>query len=884
MKGSIRLLFFLAFAFADFLTAAQQVVQAPTKIFVRAVRLSSKISLDGRLDEPCWKDEHAFSEFTQRDPVEGAKPTESTAVDVLYDDEAIYIGARMYDSQPKLIVARLNRKDVQVTSDSFTFYVDPYLDRRTGFYFSLNAAGTKYDGTLSNDTWDSSSWDGVWEGEAHRDSKGWTAEMKIPYSQLRFQKKEKHTWGINFKRLIARKNEADYLAYQPKNGNGFVSRFAQLSGIENIKPPRRIEIIPYATSKVAYTTHDAGNPLNDGSDYDPGLGADAKIGLGSNLTLDATVNPDFGQVEVDPAVVNLGDVETFFEEKRPFFIEGSSIFDFGRGGATNYWGFNWSDPLLFYSRRIGRPPQGSLPDVQFDNAPALTKILGAAKVSGHVGNGWCLGSLHAFTGKEMANLADGGRLWRAEVEPLTYYGVNRASKEFQGGRQGIGMMTTFASRFFDENVLREDINSKSFVVGTDGWSFLDEDRSWVISGWAAYSHVAGSSKRIEELQKNSQHYFQRPDANYVEVDPFATSLSGYTARVYVVKQKGNVVVNSAFGMISPGFDTNDLGFLWRADQINSHFGGGYKWTTPGKFYRYAELGAAVFRTLDYDWNTTWAGLFHFGYVELQNYFTIDYSLAWNPERTVNNTRTRGGPRTLNLPGYEANVFVNSDSRKKWVFGFGGNLYQSDSSTFRVLQTKVEWKPISNLSVSVNPLFERDTTPAQWIDNFDDPLATSTFGARYVFGELKQKTLSSSLRLNWTFSPKLSLQLYAQPLVSSGNYRNYKELERPRSYDFRIYNQDFIRQDGVDFVIDPDGPGPANSIRFENPNFNIRSLRGNAILRWEYKPGSAVYFVWTQTRSDEEDIGAFQFGRSFGKLWRANSDNIFMVKFSYYLNL
>ncbi|HJZ13647.1 MAG TPA: DUF5916 domain-containing protein, partial [Acidobacteriota bacterium] len=335
---------FLFFLLGNLLSAATSDTAA-AKLQVNAVRAVQSIVLDGKLSEPVWKDDLALTRFTQRDPVEGAQPSEKTAVDVLYDDDAIYIGARMYDSNPKGIIALLGRKDVDLTADQFTVYIDPYHDRRTGYYFSVNAAGTQYDGTLYNDSWSDSSWDGVWEGIAKIDEKGWTIEMRIPYSQLRFQKSDQYIWGINFKRIIARKNENVYLVFQPKNGNGFVSRFPDLVGIENITPRRRLEVIPYVTGKASYTNPAGGDPFHDGSSYDPGVGADFKLGLGSNLTLSATANPDFGQVEVDPAVVNLSDVETFFDEKRPFFIEGSSIFDFGVGGANSYWGFNWSNPL-----------------------------------------------------------------------------------------------------------------------------------------------------------------------------------------------------------------------------------------------------------------------------------------------------------------------------------------------------------------------------------------------------------------------------------------------------------------------------------------------------------------------------------------------------------
>ena len=848
---------------------------------IRAVRLTEPIVIDGKLTESYWKDENAITDFTQRDPVEGAKATERTVIDIGFDDDAIYIGARMYDSRPDLIEARLVRKDVEITSDQLMFYVDPYHDRRTGYYFGINAAGTLYDGTLLNDGWDDNSWDGVWDAKAHIDDKGWTAEIRIPYSQLRFQQKSEYVWGINFRRTIARKNETDYLVVRAKTENAFVSRFAELTGISQIKPQRRIEIIPYATSKAEFTHPDSQNPFDDGSSFDPGMGADMKFGIGTNLNLDATVNPDFGQVEVDPAVVNLSDVETFFQEKRPFFIEGSNIFNFGEGGATNYWGFNWSNPLLFYTRRIGRTPQGSIPSSDYSDAPAGTSILGAAKLTGKIGTGGSIGTLHAFTGREHADYSLDGVSSDAEIEPAAYYQATRGLKEFADGKQGLGFITTIASRMFDEVRLKEEINSSSVVTGIDGWTFLDSNKTWVVTGWTAFSSVQGTAERITNLQENSQHYFQRPDADYVEVDTNATSIQGTAGRFYLNKEKGNTVLNAAFGFVSPGFDNNDVGFLFRADQYNMHIGGGYKWTTPGKWFRNAEMLGAAFRTYDFGGETTWAGLWNLGYAELHNYYTLEYSVAWNPEETINNTRTRGGPQTLNLPGYEVNVFGKTDNRKKLVFGLGGNMYEAKSSHYRAIRSTVEWKPGANVSISASPTYERNWTPAQWIDNFEDPTAMHTYGTRYVFGGLNQKTLSAGLRVNWTFTPRLSLQLYAQPLISSGRYVDYKELAQPRTYDFNVYGNPIITSGDV--TVDPDGSGPAAAFSFDDPNFNFKSLRGNAILRWEYSPGTTVYFVWTQTRSDEEDIGNFDFSNSMSRLWKAESDNIFLIKFSYYWN-
>ena len=355
---------------------------------VRAVRATTPVVIDGVLSDAIWRTAVRISGFRQRDPNEGLAPSESTAVYVAYDDAALYVGARLYDDHADSIVARLGRRDAGTNSDRLTVYVDSYHDRRSGFYFGVNAAGTLNDGTLYNDDWNDDSWDGVWEAKVSRDASGWTAEVRIPYSQLRFLRQSQYVWGINFRREIARKNEVDYIVYTPKNGSGFVSRFVDLVGIEQITPPRRIELLPYVTSRAEFSPHGAGDPFNDGSRLTPGLGADAKIGLGSNLTLNATVNPDFGQVEVDPAVVNLSDAETYFSEKRPFFVEGSSTFSFGQGGQRNNWGFNWPGPTYFYSRRIGRSLSVGAPPGGFADGPAGAHILGALKLTGKVAGSW----------------------------------------------------------------------------------------------------------------------------------------------------------------------------------------------------------------------------------------------------------------------------------------------------------------------------------------------------------------------------------------------------------------------------------------------------------------------------------------------------------------
>jgi hypothetical protein len=574
-------------------------------------RIGQAIQIDGVLSEPAWNMLSPVSKFTQREPLEGTTPSQSTLVYIGYDDNALYIGARLFDSAPDSIIARLDRRDEGFDSDMFGIFLDPYLDRRSGYYFGMNAAGTVFDGVLMNDDWDDDSWDGVWTGAVSIDENGWCAEFRIPFSQLRFHQSKEYEWGINFRRDIKRHDETAYLVYTPRGGSGFVSRFPVLRGVENINSSRNVEVLPYFRTKAEYLDVESGDPFNDGSRYRPGLGADIKLGIGNNLTLDATINPDFGQVEVDPAVVNLSDVETFFHEKRPFFIEGSSIFNFGYGGSHSNWGFNWGNPDFFYSRRIGRAPQGSTPDYDFADFPEGSRILSAAKLTGKVGDNWNIGTIHALTNREYADLNVSGESFEHEVEPLTYYGVS----------------------------LQDDLNGQAFTGGVDGWTFLDQDKVWVVNGWFGMSHVRGNKQRITDLQRSSRHYFQRPDASHVVVDSSATHLTGFAGRIAVNKQKGNIIFNSALGFIEPGFDVNDLGFMWRTDLINGHIGSGYQWTKPTSISQYAQVIGAVFASFDFDYNKIWSGVWLNSFIRFHNYYAVELMLAYNPESVSNKMET-----------------------------------------------------------------------------------------------------------------------------------------------------------------------------------------------------------------------------------------------------
>lgn len=862
---------------------------------VTAVRTSEYISIDGVLSEKIWQ-RPGYTDFHQREPDQGAVGTEKTETWVAYDDEALYIAAQLYDHHPDSVVARLVRRDYVYgdPSDGFIVYLDPFHDKVTGYLFYVSAAGTKADGLIENDGRFELSWDAVWEGVARRNSKGFVVEMKIPFSQLRFKDLPKQVWGIDFERYIGRKNETIMVAYTPRNGSGFVSRFPDLVGIEGVAPPTRFEALPYATARAEYIGNDKTNPFNPGHKYLPGGGLDLKMGLGTSITLDGTINPDFGQVELDPAVVNLTDVETSFDEKRPFFTEGVSIFRFGQNGSNDNWTFNWHTPSIFYSRRIGRTPerpQYSLPTYDYVDQPDGTRILGAAKISGRLGDDWKLGMVNALTNREFAQIDVGGTHSKSEIEPEAYYGVYRAQRDFNKGGQGIGFLSTYTHRFFSDQVLRDFVDGNALVAAADGWTFLDEDRKYVITGWAGVSNVRGARDRITALQRSSGHYFQRPDVGYISVDTNAESLSGYAGRFMLNKQKGNVILNSSIGFINPGFEVNDLGYNSYSDVINSHIVTGYRWADPTEYYRFFALNLATYMNFDYGGNKTAQGIWTRANVTLLNYFGGNVGFSYTPT-TLNSRRTRGGPLTLNpvSRNYFCNLF--SDNRNPWVAYAGGNMSFGESSTDYYAYVDLQLKLTPTFTLEFGPEYSKDFIQAQYVGSFNDPFAVQTYGHRYLFAHLDQTTLSTTVRMDWILSPTLSFQVYVQPFIASGAYSDIKELQRPRSFDFLHYGSDGSTlttstnsTGGIDsYTVDADGSGPAAPIAIGNPNFNYRSIRGNAVLRWEYMPGSTLYLVWTQTREDFEPTGNFQFGHSFDRIVGRRPDNIFMLKVSYWMGV
>jgi len=852
---------------------------------LHAARAATPPRIDGHLTDEAWAGAPVFGDLTQIDPDEGLPATEKTEIRVLFDDQAIYIGAKMYDSQPSLVSRRLSKRDDDADADRISIYLDPMHDHLTGAIFRVSAAGVQRDQVLFNDTWNDQTWDAVWTSAVAADQEGWEAEIRIPLSQLRFAAGEQQTWGINVERFIRRKNETDWLELVPKKENGTASRMAHLDGIDGVRPTRHLELLPYVAARSEFVNpSETGDPYNDGSRAFAAGGLDLKWGLSTSLTLDGTFNPDFGQVEVDPAVVNLSAFETFFEEKRPFFLEGSQLFsNFGQGGSNSFWGFNTSDPSIYYSRRIGRAPQIAA-DGDFIDAPDATTILGATKLTGKTKRGWSVGLLEAVTSREEARIFTDQRSGNLAVEPLSNYLMMRLKRD--GRRVGIGMIATSVSRRLDTPTFESELAAHAFVTGLDGYYFLGEGLNWVLTGKMSMSRSSGSKAAITELQRASQRYFQRPDAPQVSLDQTRTSLGGTSGRINLNRNRGLWQLNAALWGVSPGFESNDLGFMNTADRAGAHTVFFWRSVTPGKVMRQRSWWVAKYWTWNYGRELQADGVQGNMFFQLLNYSAFGFN--GNLRRRVQDDRlTRGGPSATLPAGRNANMFFQTDSRK-WLSlnAFSGYFWNEEDSWSSNSNLTVSIKPSPKLTISTGPNFMTSATTAQYVKSVVDATAVNTYGGRYVFGTIDQKQLTLTTRVNMIFTNRHSLQIFMQPLLSSGNYEDFKELAAPRTFDFLHYSSpsSLLTYDPEAHVYtaDPDRDGPAPPFTFDDPDFNIKSLRLNAVFRWELKPGTAFYAVWTREQQDLTHPGDFNATRDALKLFSAPGDDIFLVKMAYWL--
>ena len=823
---------------------------------VRVARATEPVQLDGRPDEAAWDAARPVTTFTQRDPDEGRPASEASEARVLYDDEALYVAVRFHDRDR--VRTRLGRRDMGLgDSDWVGVVIDSYHDHQTAFAFWVNPSGVRRDATRT-DGGDDLSWDAVWVAEAARpDSGGWTAELRIPFSQLRFNPDES-TWGLQIERTLARRGETAVLSFTPRAERAGIARFGHLEGLTGVRTGRRLEVLPYTVARTERIERGS-NPFREDVENGVSMGLDLKYRVTSDLTLDATVNPDFGQVELDPATVNLTQFEVVFAEKRPFFVEGSEIFQFGPGQLPTGGG-------LFYTRRIGGRASALEPGVDEQDVPTETGILAAAKLSGKTASGWSVGVLNAVTSHEEARFLDESVRRDLQVEPLTNFFVGRVKKDLRGGQSYVGGIVTAVNRRLETDALRAELPSAGFTAGLD---FRHEfgRRAWSLAGWVAGTHVRGDSLALSLVQQRPFHYFQRPDAGHLELETDRESLTGVAGAARLTRQAGAHWRGSVgAATISPGFDLFDIGTQRRGDRVDLDGSLTYLRQTPGSFWRYWELGTTLRREWNYDLEHIFSQAALIGFFQHLSLWSANFQLTWAPT-ALDDRLTRGGPlagRPWTATGF---LGLSSDPRKPITVG-GGTFHQWDDAGGSVHDANVDLtvKSSPRWNVTVGPFFAVTKVAAQFLGSVEDATPAALYGRRYLFTDLEQRTLTLNTRVNYTFTPELSLEVFLQPFIAAVDFgERTRYLAAPRT--FRFEDDDLTGVRGTDF--------------------NVRSLRGNAVLRWEYRPGSTLYVAWQQQRESfaagEPRIGEWDLARDRRALFDADPDNVLVVKVNYWLN-
>ncbi len=857
-------------------SAAAHAQALPAGVRAHATRRSSSVTIDGRLDEKAWADVPRQGGFTQRFPKDGAKASHDTQFVLLFDDEALYVGVWATDPEPAKIRRTLTRRDVDALADAIAIGIDSYHDRRTAYVFQINAAGVQRDMMLFDDMAQDDTWDAVWTSEVAITPEGWTAEVRIPLSQLRFAEGERHEWGLQVVRMIARNQEQSAWSPWPRSGSQIVSRFGVVDGIEVNKPSRRLELLPYGSAGVQTQPIDAGDPLNARTAALGSLGLDLKYGLGPAFTLSATINPDFGQVEADPSQVNLSANELFFAEKRPFFIEGVDLFKLPIGNGNNLI------EGAFYSRRIGAAPPEPDMDYAYIKAPTSTTIYSAAKLTGKTTAGWSIGLLDAVTGEENATIADdAGTKMKPIVAPLTNYAVARVKRDLRGGDTMLGLSATAVNRSLADTPLASLEHDQAYTAGaqiTHRW----DDNAWELDVHGVSSYVHGSPDAIANTQQLTRHLFQRPDADHVHLDPTREGLggAGLTWSVGRSGQTKNWRWAHGGDLRTPGLELNDAGFQMFSDRIEPWLWGQYREDEPGEHVLNWNIEGVLFmsstlepRLLTYGTDT---GIF----AQLANYWTLRTGFhteagGWDV------AALRGGDALRTNTRYAMAAGASSDSRKdvRVNVNVNGNRDPAaDSMTFG-LDASTTIQARSNLDISVGLGWMQRTDPLQYVDTVEDTMGNT----HYVFGTIQQTVASLTARANWTFSPKLSLQVYAQPFIAAGNYRELKDVDNPHAKNFA---DRFHELGGNEYSVMDDTVSVSHNgnYSFDRPDFDFAELRSTVVLRWEYRPGSTVFAIWSHGRSNDSTSGRFDLANDIADLGRAPGEHIVMVKANYWIGL
>jgi hypothetical protein len=842
------------------------------------IRLESEAPvIDGKLDDPAWQELEWEKGFVQHEPYEGKSPSQETGFKILYDNDNIYIAIKAFDTDPDSIDNRITRKD-NADGDIVAIQFDSYYDQRTAFTFMVSASGVKTDGIFSNDGENEDyTWDPIWFVKTSIDGEGWNAEMKIPLSQLRFDKESNNIWGLQVARLLFRKQELSLWQPVPRDAPGWVHQFGELKGITGLTPKRQVEIAPYAVAATESFKKESGNPFATGRLNRFNAGVDGKIGITNNMIVDFTLNPDFGQVEADPSQVNLTAYEIFFEEKRPFFIEGKNIFD----SKLNYFdGDDLGSENLFYSRRIGRNPQyyPDLNDDEYADVPQSTSILGAGKLTGKTKNGFSYGILESVAAKEKAEIDDEGQRRFETVEPLTNYAIARIQKDFNKGNTILGGVFTSTNRKIEDEAI-DFLHTSAYSGGLDfvhNW----KDRTYSIMVKTYFSNVRGSKESLVNTQESSARYYQRADNDYTSFDSSRTSLSGYGGTIGIGKfANGHWNYAGFLYWKSPGLELNDIGFQPEADRIMQVFWVGYRMFEPFSIFRELRINFNQWTIFDFGGNLNHKG----GNVNINTQFKNYWFLSTgiNPQfESLSNTTLRGGP-SIYVPGTISTwLEVQSDQRKKLNFDVYTNQswgmeQASRNQSYGIFLT---YRPIDVLDFSLSPSINLNNRDLQYIQ-------TESYEPedQYIFASIKQKTLRLSLRLNFNIGPNLSIQYWGQPFISAGKFSDFKKITNPHASEyadrFHIFDENEISWDNINetyLIID----GPDLSYSIDNPDFNVKEFKSNFVIRWEYVPGSTLYVVWSQGRDRYNPYGEFDIDRDVNDMFDIHPHDIFLIKLSY----
>ena len=835
-----------------------------------ATKTDKRPKIDGKLSDPCWEKGQWTGQFVQQIPFQGKNPSQETDVKILYDENNIYVAFKCHDIGPGKIRPILSRRDVdEGAGDIVGIAFDSYHDKQTAYEFNVTAAGQKIDmvhlGAYQLDY----NWDAVWDAKTQVYDSVWTAEMQIPFSQIRFAPGKNQVWGLHIWRWIDRYNENTQWKLIPVDAPAMVYLFGELKGIEGVKPKTNYEFLPFLSSRFSPNT-------DQEKQMKYGFGLDGKVKLNSGFNLDYAINPDFGQVEADPAILNLTSYEVFNEEKRPFFLEGNTILDYSIG-----------DDMLYYSRRIGHEPSSpsilNNVDATKTSIPENTTILSAFKLTGKTKNGLSLGFVQSFTDKENATFTKGTYLGnpisKMAVEPYSNYMVGRIKQDFNNGNTVFGGMVTSTIR----NITDEHLKSLPKFAFAEGFDFQHnwKNRKYYIDFKSFFTDVNGSNSSISDLQRSSVHYYQRPDADNIGYDSTRTTLAGWGGYMSGGKRSGKFRAIGSLNWRSPGVDFNDLGYLYQADLIQQTAKLTYKVSQPKGIVRsyYGEF------TQEHDWNfggeNTLDRLNLHGFVQFNNLWQIHLNLRRN--FNIYDTRElRGGPKLYKSANSDMDLFVQSNSVKDFWAGFGPRFtwYDDDISKASYFTTQLNWQISDRLSILSRTVWSNTKDNDKYVTKVTD-LADNT---HYLIGTLNRNTISSTLRFEYFLSPEISIQYYGNPYASIGKYSNFREVgDGASTFPAKRYLPIKIEKTGSGAYSITGEEEPIYSIN-KTTDFNFQEFRSNFVGRWEFKSGSTFYLVWTNTRSAYSDKLDETEWKSFGSIWKQKAENVFMIKFSYWFSL